>query len=167
MASPLSTNQDILALPPELTYIYYQFGYTPILASTWLSLVHRVLALPVLSVREKELAVFAVLSHLRAAYALYADTRLAKTAGLSPYQVADAREGKLLQGLSEREEVAYVFAEELVRMRGPLNDGAFERAKNVLGGKGVAASMHLTGSCLYSSVLLNAADVCLPEGERI
>ena len=120
-----------------------------------------------LPVRGKELAVFAVLSHLRAAYALYAHTQLAEAAGLSPYQVADAREGKLLQGLSEREEVAYVFAEESVRMRGPLGDGAFERAKNVLGGNGVAASMHLTRSCLYSSVLPNAADVCLPEGERI
>ena len=94
-------------------------------------------------------------------------TQLAKTAGLSPGQVADAREGKLPQVLSEREEVAYVFAEELVRMRGPLGDGAFERAKNVLGREGVAALMHLTGSFLYSSVLLNVADVCLPEGERI
>ena len=161
---PPSTNQDICAL---LTYFYCQFSYTPTLASTWLNLVHRVLALPMLSVQEKELSVFAVLSHSRAAYALYAHTQLAETAGLSPYQVADAREGKLLQGLSEREEVAYVFAEELVRTRGPLGDGAFERAKNVLGVEGVAVSMHLTRSCLYSSVLLNAADVCLPEGERI
>ena len=53
-----------------------------------------------------------------------------------------------------------MFAEELVRMRGPLGDGAFERAKNVLGVEGVAALIHLTRTCLYSSVLLNAADVC-------
>ena len=94
-------------------------------------------------------------------------TLLAKTAGLSPGQVADAREGKLPQVLSERGEVAYVFAGELVRMRGPPGDGASEKAKNVLGREGVAALMHLTGSFLYSSVLLNIADACLPEGERI
>jgi hypothetical protein len=94
-------------------------------------------------------------------------TRLAKTAGLSPGQVADAREGKPPQVLGEREEVAYMFAGELARMRKPLGDGASERAKNVLGRKGVAALTHLTGSFLYSSVLLNVADTCLPEGERI
>ena len=60
-------------------------------------------------------------------------TRLAKTAGLSPGQVADAREGKPPQVLSEREEVAYVFAGELVRTRGPLGDGASERAKKCTG----------------------------------
>ena len=90
---------------------------------------HRVLTLPVLSVREKELAVFAVLSHSRAAYALYAHTRLAETAGLFPGQVADAREGKLPLGLSERKEVTYVFAGELVRMRGPLGNGALRERK--------------------------------------
>ncbi|OCL04358.1 hypothetical protein AOQ84DRAFT_391596 [Glonium stellatum] len=141
--------------------------YTPTLISPWLNITHRVFTLPVLSVREKELAIFAVLSHSRAAYALYAHTRLAEDAGLSPTQVTDAREGKLPQGLSEREEAAYVLVGELIRMRGPLDDGAFERAKNVLGMEGVAALMHLTGSYLYSSVLLNAADVCLPEGEKI
>ncbi|XTI87869.1 hypothetical protein V2W45_1392159 [Cenococcum geophilum] len=88
-------------------------------------------------------------------------TRLAKTASFSPGQVADAREGKLPQVLSEREEVAYVFAGELVRMRGPLGDGAFERAKKVLGREGVIALMYLTGSFLYSNVLLNVTDACL------
>jgi len=121
---PLSTNQDIRAL---LAYFYYQFSYTPTLASTWLNLVHRVLTLPILSAREKGLAVFAVLSHSRAAYALYAHTRLADTAGLSPGQVADARGGKLPQGLSERKEVAYVFAGELVRMRGPVDHDGYCR----------------------------------------
>lgn len=33
--------------------------------------------------------------------------------------------------------------------------------------EGAAALMHLTASRPYSSVLLNAADVCLPEGEMI
>ena len=31
----------------------------------------------------------------------------------------------------------------------------------------MAALMHLTGSFLYSSVLLNVANACLSEGERI
>jgi len=62
-------------------------------------------------------------------------TRLAETAGLSPGQVADAREGKLPQVLNEREEVAYVFAGELVRMKGPLGDGALRERKMYWGGR--------------------------------
>jgi len=153
--------------PIILTEFANSSSYTPTLASPWLKLAHGVVTFPALSDRERELAVLAVLSHTRAAYALYAHTRIAEAAGLSPSQVSEARSGSLPSSLSEREEAAYSFALQLAHMNGPMDDEVFARAQEVFGRDGVAALMHTTGSFLYSSVLFNAADICLPEGEKI
>jgi 4-carboxymuconolactone decarboxylase len=120
-----------------------------------------------ITLRERELAIFAVLAYSPAAYALYAHTLVADKVGLSPAQVEDAKNGKTPKDLSEREEATYVMAGELVRMRGPLSEEAFERARKVLGREGVAAIVHTTGSFLYSSFLLNVADVPAPGDEKI
>ena len=105
-----------------------------------------------------------MLSYTQSAYALYAHSRLGEAAGLSPSQVADARNGKLPEGLSERENEVYVFAGELACLRGRLADEVFDRAKRVLGTDGTAAVMHTAGHFMYASILLNAADVGLPDG---
>ena len=120
-----------------------------------------------ITLRERELAIFAVLAYSPAAYALYAHTLVADKVGFSATQVEDAKNGKTPKDLSEREEATYVFAGELVRMRGPLGEEAFERARKVLGREGVAAIVHTTGAFLYSSFLLNVADVPAPGDEKI
>ena len=55
----------------------------------------------------------------------------------------------------------------VVKVRGPLGEEEFEKARRVMGRDGAAALMHVAGVYLYSGLLMNAADVCLPEGETL
>lgn len=119
--------------------------------------------LPTITLRERELAIFAVLAYSPAAYAVYAHKKIGAKAGFSPAQEADALEGKVPEGLSEKEEATYVLAGELVRMRGPLSEESFQRASRVLGKEGAAGVIHTAGAFLYSTILLNAADVPAPQ----
>ncbi|PGH11971.1 hypothetical protein AJ79_04558 [Helicocarpus griseus UAMH5409] len=137
--------------------------YTPSLASPWLDLSHKVIICPLLTPRERELACFAVLSRTKTAYTIYAHTSIAERLGLTATQISDALSGIVPTDLNERESVTYKFALQLVEMRGPMEAEKFEAAKAVLGREEVAAVMHTVGSFLYSSVLMNAADVPVPE----
>lgn len=119
--------------------------------------------LPMISVRERELAIFAVLAYSPAAYGVYAHNKLGEKVGFSASQVANALEGKVPEGLPKREEATYLLAGELARMRGPLSKESFDRASKVLGKEGVAGVIHTAGAFLYSTILLNAADVPVPE----
>jgi len=141
--------------------------YTPTLGRAWAEINLQIMKIPAVSLRERELAIFAVLSYSPAAYALYAHERIGEKAGFSPTQMADALEGKMPKDLSEREEATYVLAGELARLRGPLSEESFDKACKVLGREGVAALIHLSGCFLYSTVLLNAANVPVPDGEKI
>ncbi|PGH16656.1 hypothetical protein AJ80_05158 [Polytolypa hystricis UAMH7299] len=137
--------------------------YTPTLVKPWLHLSHQVLTLPILSPRERELAVFAVLARTQANYAVYAHTKLCEKIGFSAAQISAAKAGEVPEGVSEREREAYVFAKELAGLKGgPLAAEVFGKARDVLGREGAAAVMHTVGSFLYASVLLNAADVEAP-----
>lgn len=129
----------------------------------WLELNFQIMKMPMISIRERELIIFAVLSYSPAAYALYAHKLIGEKVGFSPDQLASACEGKMPQGMSEREEAVYILAGELVRLRGPLDEDVFERARKVLGEDGIAGVIHTTGAFLYSTILLNAADVPVPE----
>jgi len=142
-------------------------SYTPTLGRAWAEINLQIMKIPDVSLRERELAIFAVLSYSPAAYALYAHERIGEKAGFSPTQMADALEGKMPKDLSEREEATYVLAGELARLRGPLSEESFDKACKVLGREGVAALIHLSGCFLYSTVLLNAANVPVPDGEKI
>lgn len=113
--------------------------------------------------RERELAIFAVLAYSPNAYALYAHNKLGEKVGFSASQIADALAGKVPEGLPEREEATYILSGELTRIRGPLSKESFDKASKVLGEEGVAGVIHTTGAFLYSSILLNAADVPAPE----
>ncbi|TAQ91352.1 hypothetical protein B7494_g347 [Chlorociboria aeruginascens] len=137
--------------------------YTPSIAASFTTVAHHVINYPILSLRERELAILATVSYKKAEYAIYAHSRIAAAAGLTPSQVGTAREGRLPEGLSEREETAYVFAQELITMRGPLSDEVFEKTEKVFGKEEMASIVHLVGSFSWSSILMNAADVCAPE----
>ncbi|KAL1957331.1 hypothetical protein VTO42DRAFT_6120 [Malbranchea cinnamomea] len=141
--------------------------YTPTLAIPWLNLSEQVLCLPALTERERELAILAVLSRTRAAYAVYAHTRIAEKVGLSASQIADASAGKTPVGLSAHERAVFEFAAETADLKGgALPRERFDRINEALGGREkVAAVMHTVASFLYASVLLNVANVGIP-GEK-
>ncbi|KAK2767750.1 hypothetical protein FQN54_003908 [Arachnomyces sp. PD_36] len=142
--------------------------YTPTLVNPWLTLAHQVIVHPALTERERELAILPVLSYTKAAYALYAHSKLGLKAGLTEAQVADAKEGRLPCDISESEAAGFQFAkgilEQLVQGGGGrVKDEVFEKAKGVLGTDKVAAVMHTVASFMYSGVMMNAGDVQAPE----
>lgn len=147
----------------DASLLRYSRRYTPAIGAEWFHFNHTIMKTPIISLREREAAIFAVLSHSPAAYAIYAHKRLGEKVGFSPTQVASALGGHVPEGLSEREEATYILARELSLMRGPLSDASFEKASNVLGKDGAAAVIHTTGSFLHLTILLNAADVPVPE----
>lgn len=50
-----------------------------------------------------------------------------------------------------------------MQLRGPLGNESYEKALGVLGRESLLAVVHLAGSYLYTGLLLNAADVPIPE----
>ncbi|KAF4637563.1 hypothetical protein G7Y89_g545 [Cudoniella acicularis] len=139
--------------------------YTPSLVKNWIDLNLNISKL--LSPRERELAILAVMSYAPAAYGLYAHVRLSRKLGLTESQIQDAKEGRTPKGLSEKDEMTYELARELARLRAPLSNESFAKAEKVLGKEGVAAVIHTAGIFLYSTIIFNGADVPLPEGESI
>jgi hypothetical protein len=54
---------------------------------------------------------------------------------LLAFQTSMHLDGKVPEGLSEREEATYILRRELTRLSGSLSEDSFERAKKVLGGE--------------------------------
>ena len=167
-------------IPPSripLTPLSFSSSYTPTVALPWLNLADAVIHLPHLTERERELAVLATLSRTRAAYAVYAHTRLSLAAGLSEAQVSAALAGQscastssasadALDSLSDSEKAVYEAALAMAGLQGPMGDEEFARIESALGGRErVGAVMHTVASFLYVSVVMNVAGVGVP-GEK-
>ena len=139
-----------------------------------LKLVAQISSYRSLNPQRRELAILATGHVYGSPYELYAHTRIAinlpKPDNLSAAQIAQARKGQSPAGLDEKGQVAYEFALELAGSRGPLRDegkGGWARAKGTLDIEEVAALVHVVGAYAYLCIMLNAADVGLPEGEEI
>lgn len=114
--------------------------------------------------RLNELAIIITGRRWTAQYEFYAHRKLAIDAGLRP-AIADAiAEGRRPDGMSDDESEVYDFATELVH-NGEVSDPTYGRIKARFGERGV---MDLVGACGYYglvSLVLNVAQVPLPEGE--
>ncbi|KAH6665023.1 AhpD-like protein [Halenospora varia] len=137
--------------------------HTPTMVKPWIEINHEVSKL--LSARDRELAILAVLAYAPADYGLYAHRKISRAVGFTDEQIKDAEEGRTPKGLSEKEMVTYDFAQELVRLKDPMAKGCFEKVESIIGKEGVAAVIHTTGLFLYSSMILNSEAVQVPEEE--
>ncbi|KAH8652748.1 hypothetical protein BGZ60DRAFT_345032, partial [Tricladium varicosporioides] len=138
--------------------------YSPSVAPVFIKLANVTLATPLLSVREREIVALAVFSYDQPYYALHAHTRMAADAGFSPAEVRHARTGRIPRDLRIREETCFVLARELARIRRHLSNDRYEKARVALGRETATAVIHRTGASLYVGMLLNRADVCIPDG---
>jgi 4-carboxymuconolactone decarboxylase len=118
---------------------------------------------PALTHRIRELAILAVGATHRAAYVLYAHSRLAALVGLSDAQIASACQGVTPGELSEEEVAAYEFCVALAGEKGPLRAEVWQRAEEKVGKEVLAALVHVVGGYSYTCLLLNAGDVGVPE----
>lgn len=86
---------------------------------------------------------------------------------MSKEQVNLIKVGKKPLDLSEECEIAFDAAIELSNKPGPLRKEVWEKLEKQFGRKGGLALMHYVGLYAYTCVLLNGADVGLPDGEKL
>lgn len=99
-----------------------------------------------------------------AQYEFYAHRRLGIDAGLNPAILDAVAEGRRPADMSSDETIVYEFASDLLST-GKVSDDAYGAALNRFGERGI---MDLVGGIGYYSLVsmvLNVADVQLPEGE--
>jgi len=110
-----------------------------------------------------EFAILITAREWSAQYEWYAHHRLAMQAGLSPAIAQAVAEGCRPEGMSEDEALVYDFCTELHRTR-TVSDATFERAKARFGEQGVVDLIGVSGYYVAVAMVLNVAQVPLPEG---
>lgn len=110
-----------------------------------------------------EFAILITAREWSAQYEWYAHHRLAMQAGLSPAIAQAVAEGRRPEGMSEDEALVYDFCTELHRTR-TVSDATFERAKARFGEQGVIDLIGVSGYYVAVAMVLNVAQVPLPEG---
>ncbi|KAI9640044.1 hypothetical protein NHQ30_011607 [Ciborinia camelliae] len=141
------------------------FGFlmnTPTIAEKWINLQLGVTGL--LASTESEAAILGVLSVTKAVYGIYAHTILAEKAGYTAVQVQSMLAGTCPSDITKRQAACWTLAVKLAQTKGPLDSVSFQEASSVLGTESVAAAIHQAAAFLYTSIMLNAGDVCLPAG---
>ncbi|KAH8427710.1 carboxymuconolactone decarboxylase family protein [Aspergillus melleus] len=141
---------------------YSPLLYTPEIAEPWFNLALTVTRQQRLTMREKELAVLAVLAEYDAPYVLYTHSQVAIAVGLSQEQVQQAVDGEAPNGLSESEAEVYSFALELARLRGPMDSAVFDNAKSALSRDRMVGLAHIVSGFIYTSMLCNVSDGEVP-----
>lgn len=116
----------------------------------------------VLAPTVREVVILTVGARFRAAYELYAHSRVGRDAGLSDAVVADLVAGRRPDALSEQEGVAHDVARALAD-GGVLPADAYRAAQAALGDRGIAELVRLAGDYALVSMVLNAYDVPVPD----
>lgn len=118
---------------------------------------------PLLTPSERELAILAVGAHTGSVYELYAHSLIAKKIGLSDVQIKAATEGKVPEGLSEREKGVFEFSISLLERRGPLEKEMFEKVAEEMGKDRLLILIQLVSAYSYVCLMMNAGAVGVPE----
>ncbi|KAL1607994.1 hypothetical protein SLS60_002933 [Paraconiothyrium brasiliense] len=137
-------------------------SYTPTVLAPYLAHIVTIMATPLLTPKERELATLATVSVTKSEFIAYAHKKAGLAAGLSEAQVAEAVQGRAVEGLSEREGMIYEIGLELARCNGRLENDRFEKAVRIMGRDGVSALAQVVGAYLLAAVLVNVADVKAP-----
>ncbi|OAG06043.1 uncharacterized protein CC84DRAFT_1053698, partial [Paraphaeosphaeria sporulosa] len=137
-------------------------SYTPDVLAPYLAFAVKVNTTPLLTPRERELAIIATTSVTKSEYVAYAHRKAGLSAGLSDSQISAALEGKDVAGLGEKENVVYRLGLELARGYGKVSDTVFEGAVGVLGRDGVSAVSQVVGAYVLAGVLVGVGGVGAP-----
>jgi hypothetical protein len=126
-----------------------------------------IVAQPAITLRERQLCVLACCSVFHAQFMTYAHIKIGKQVKLTSEQILDARTGRVPKGLPEGETAAYVFSKALAEANGPVSDEIYEKAERILGKDRMVGLIHCVGLYTYTSMVMNASDVPVPDGEKI
>jgi hypothetical protein len=73
-------------------------------------------------------------------------------------------EGTCPEAIPTRQVAIYNLGVRLAQMRGLLDTASYNAAFAMLGREGIAGTIQHAAAFMYSALILNAGDVCLPEG---
>jgi 4-carboxymuconolactone decarboxylase len=119
-----------------------------------------------LTQRERELAIITVAAHWRASFAWLRHDVYARESGLAPEVIADIAAGREPAFDTDRDRVIYQLVSGLVR-EGGVSDERYAAALELLGERRLVELVALSGYYCFSSVVLNAFRVPLPDGENV
>ena len=110
-----------------------------------------------------ELAIITVASHWKAEFEWWAHARMAREHGVSDAVVDAIGRGEQPALENEDERVVYAVAGQLME-QGNIDDATYDKAKGVLGERGLVELVSLCGYYTLVSFSLNAFAVPLPDG---
>ncbi|ROV87827.1 hypothetical protein VMCG_10551 [Cytospora schulzeri] len=142
---------------------YSPLFYTEDLSDPWFALSIKVMRQERFTLREKELCIFAVLSEYDIPYVNYAHSKIGLWAGFSKDQVQEAIHGHVPHGLDPRESAIYSLAVMLAKLRGPLSDEGFGKAREFLRRDEVVGIVHIVSGYVYVAMLSNVSVAGVPE----
>ncbi|KAF3911173.1 hypothetical protein AA313_de0209082 [Arthrobotrys entomopaga] len=156
-----------------LSGIYTHLLYLPrTLGVDFLSVAKSLAGVKDFPLRCREVAILAIGEYYGAQFELYAHTRIAREVGLSNSQIEDILKGRPPSGGTEQEIISWEVARALVGagsgfQKGPLSKELWNKAEKAFGKAGAGALIHYTGYYSYTCIILNGAEVPVPEGEQV
>jgi len=152
-------NEDGALIGPLATLVHY-----PRLAKPYFEIVSAIAELASLTPDVRETAILAVGGIYKCGYELYAHGRIAAAkTSLSHDVISALARGEDPEGLNESCQAAYELSRALAEKKGPLDQGIFDNAKEVLGQDETIAVVHLVSIYAYTCILLNAVDASVPK----
>lgn len=116
--------------------------------------------------RLSELAILLTARAWTAQYEWYAHAKLARQGGLSDSIIEAIRQKQRPAAMQADETIVYDFCSELHANR-KVGDKAYQVAKAAFGEAGVVELLAISGYYVLVSMVLNVAQVPLPEGEPV
>jgi 4-carboxymuconolactone decarboxylase len=119
-----------------------------------------------LTQRERELVIITVIAHWQARFSWLPHSAYAQEAGITPEAVADIAAGREPAFDSDADRVIHQLVSELVAT-GWVSDERYAAALAALGERRLVELVALAGYYCFTSVLLNAFRVPLPDGTSV
>jgi 4-carboxymuconolactone decarboxylase len=116
--------------------------------------------------RLSELAILVTARTWKAQYEWYAHAKLARQGGLSDAIIEAIRRNEKPTGMQPDEAAVYNLCTELHRTHG-VSDQTYATARDLFGEAGVVELIAISGYYVLVSMVLNVAQVPLPEGEPL
>lgn len=116
--------------------------------------------------RLSEMAILVTARAWKAQYEWFAHALLARKGGLSDAVIEAIRTGQSPIGMQEDETALHAFCVELHATHG-VSDATYKHALDVLGEVALAEILAISGYYVMVSMVLNTAEVPLPEGEPL
>lgn len=123
---------------------------------------------PGVSPTVRETVILVTASHYKTAYEIYAHERIAlDSTDLTKDQIRAIIAGQKPNDLDVGPSAAYDATKELLTKPGPLGKETWGALVKEFGKEGALAVVHWVGNYAYASILMNAVDTPVPEGEKL